>query len=331
MTVLFSLVVALVLAEFVVRVLGYTPWEFHKIDAEANEPVMHVADPLLGWRNKAGTYQFPRYGSEDKHVTVSFLPSGERKTVADGNRDIKDEVFLIGGSYTMGWGLGDEQTFAWKIQHQSSSYTLRNYAVAGYGTYQSLLALKRQLDRGVVPKYVVYGFIDHHEIRNVADAKWLRTLSRYSRRNHVQLPYVTHDEQYRLIHHPPDRYPRLPLSDVSALVALSEWAYASYQAKERSSQDRVVTSLLIRELDRLAESHGAVFIVALLRVEDGLKQAYIEFLQKTSIPYVDCTFQHTAETVLPIDNHPNELMNEKYADCISKKLENETLAGNSAR
>ena len=54
-------------------------------------------------------------------------------------------------------------------------------------SYQSLLTLEEKLPELVNTNLVVYGFIEHHETRNVASAEWLSILKQYSKRRHVSV------------------------------------------------------------------------------------------------------------------------------------------------
>ena len=46
--------------------------------------------------------------------------------------------------------------------------------------------------------YVIYPFIDHHEIRNIGDASWLEFLSKNARAP-VYIPYVKLDKANKII------------------------------------------------------------------------------------------------------------------------------------
>ena len=41
------------------------------------------------------------------------------------------------------------------------------------------------------PKLVIYGFIEHHEYRNVARSEWLHVLELFSWKGHEKTPYGT--------------------------------------------------------------------------------------------------------------------------------------------
>lgn len=74
------------------------------------------------------------------------------------------DVLTIGGSFSRGHGLPNEETFTSKL---GSKYQLRvaNFALGSYGTTQSLQMLKRNID--LSPAVIIYGLIEHHLTRNI--------------------------------------------------------------------------------------------------------------------------------------------------------------------
>jgi hypothetical protein len=76
------------------------------------------------------------------------------------------------------------------LQGKHPEVAIRNYGTGGYGTYQSLLVLERLFanPRSSRPEWVLYRFIEHHEIRYVAGPQWTRLLASTSSRGRVNLP-----------------------------------------------------------------------------------------------------------------------------------------------
>ena len=71
-------------------------------------------------------------------------------------------MLLVGCSFTMGWAVADDETWAWRLQELRPDVEVVNRGVGGYGTLQSLLLLEQLLGRdGQRPARVLYGFIDH--------------------------------------------------------------------------------------------------------------------------------------------------------------------------
>ena len=70
-------------------------------------------------------------------------------------------------------------------------------------------------------KLVVYGFIEHHQYRNVARSSWLESLSRFSSQGYYRepkVPFATLDEFGKLKLNKPISYLKLPLREYSAII-----------------------------------------------------------------------------------------------------------------
>jgi hypothetical protein len=221
---------------------------------------------------------------------------------------------------TQGWTLSDDETYAWKLQERFSDLEVSNYGTGGYGTYQSLLLLERLLSNpGFAPALVIYGLATFHEDRNVAGWYWLKLLSLYSHRGHIEVPYCDLDPATGwLRRHQPEAYPAWPLKRLLATVALAEEAFSRLESERRILQRRAVTEQLLLEMSGLCRKKGIPFLVALLVREPGAGD-YRAFLQESGVRYADCLHPKygTPEFTAVRDGHPNELMNEFWASRIA--------------
>lgn len=294
---------------------------------------MNEYDSVLGWRAKKGFYPVPPYDPSGTETHYSFLEGGSRKTSA-GQTDVRDarpKLIAVGCSFTQGWAISDEETYAWKLQERFPDDEVLNYGVAGYGTYQSLLMLERVLPAVRNPKVVLYGFYDKHEDRNVAPAAWVRKLSMYSRRGHVFVPYVSLGPEGQIVRHPPEAYPVFPLREYSSMVALAESAYAELWAKERSVDGREATQQLLLQMRDLARRYGAQFALVFLTVNDETKDHYQRFLTENHVTALDCSRQLSEEMTVKGEGHPNGKMNSVWAACIADSLSNANTSQVSSR
>ena len=312
---LLALFLGLCFAELTARGLGRGPWVNAQLDR--NEPTMHEPDPVLGWRVLPGQYRVPPYQPDAEPIEMTFLERGRRRTGGTPVRDPHGDIVLVGDSFTQGWAINDPDTYAWKLQTSFPKMQVLNYGTAGYGTYQSLLLLERELRRSLKPRLVVYGFNDFHEERNVATDSWLRTLVSFSRRGHASVPYARYDPQRGLVRHAPDTYVSLPLRESSALITLVESGYMRMKTLGRAGHQRVVTEQVILQMSEVARVYRATLIVALLSASDEAKGHYIRFLQRNGIPAVDCAFELTDDMKVPGEGHPNGAMNTRWAACIA--------------
>jgi hypothetical protein len=309
--------VVLIGFELLLRVTGHAPWKYKVLDR--HEPTVHEPDSILGWRNKEGVYTVPPYVRGGEAIHVTFLEHGRRAT-GPRNHDAKKEVVILGDSFTQGWAISDAETYSWKLQQRYPSLKFYNYGTGGYGTYQSLLVLERELPRLESPALVIYGFFSHNEVRNVADDGWLRILSSYSKRAHVFLPYGSVDHDGRVVRHAPERYVALPFHENSATVAYIENLYMRMTAHGRGEYKRAVTEAILVEINRLCAKYNAKFIVTILNAEDDTRAHYKAFLERSRIPLIDCNYPLTEQMRVPGEGHPNGHMNSLWAECIQEKL-----------
>ena len=317
-----SLGLSLIAAEFVTRLFGFRPWHQR---GSPNEPILMEYDPVLGWKSKEGSFSY-RTAPEIDPIHITVVPESRRATESDetGRLDQRPKIVLVGGSWTYGWALSDEDTLGWKLQKLFKDREVLNYGVAGYGTYQSLLVLEQQLDKLSDVDIVVYGFLQHHEIRNVAAAEWLRGLSRRGGRGHVATPYVTL-KQHRIQRQPPIRYPSWPGHGDSALIALIERDWVDLESRRRTRQSHEATEQLLLEMKILTEKHHSHFLVAMFReaafdLEKHLR--YIAFMKEHGIEYVDCGNVLDDSFRIIGDGHPNGAFNTLWSQQIAPSIEN---------
>ena len=317
-TVIVSTILALILSECLLRAFGYAPWSY--VSRDANEPTMHAPDPVLGWRNKEGNYIVPPYHPSGKPIYISFQENGQRRTGVDSVHT-GGEIVIVGGSFTQGWAVSDNETYPWKLQQKYPSLKVVNYGTAAYGSYQSLLILEQELPRMASPKFVLYGFISQHEIRNVAHYNWLRTLSAFSKRGHVNVPFATLDDNNRIVRHPPEGYISLPFRESLSLIHRIERAYMKIKTSRRFKQKKKVTEEILLQMDKVSKEYGAIFIVVLLSVHKKMKSQYMDFFWQANIQFIDSSvFPIPYDMRVPGDIHPNGKLHSFWARQISNVL-----------
>lgn len=274
---------------------------------------MRAPDAKLGWRNLPGTYRSERH-------SVTILADGARQSTSSAAADAP-EVWLIGGSFIYGQGISDEQTLASVLAGRDPRRRYRNFGVSGYGGYQSLLLLEELLDSAPPPQVVVYGMIDHHTVRNIGRGMWLRALSRLAVSEYPLLPYGSLDEEGNLVRHPAEAYPQTPLREHSALIELLERTYAEWRSQDREAQRERVAEALLQEMRLLCRRHGADFLVGLLDdAERGSPSWATEAAARQDVPLADCRTPLTPDRRVPVDQHPNAIVQRLWADCLAEPL-----------
>ncbi len=312
-----GLTVCLGLSEIIFRLKGHRTWRYQP---DLERPTIHEPDPVLGWKNKPGSYLIPPYSSDAEAIKVTFLPDGRRATAEHPNP--RPHTFLVfGGSITQGWAISDEATFAWKLQRKYPYVEVLNYGTTGYGTYQSILLFERLLSQSVRPALVVYGLHVVHERRNVGEAQFLRSLVRHSTRGHLDLPYCTLGSEGELQRHPRTRYPAWPLKEYLATTNFLEREYMDSRTSTRRRQKRAVTKKLLREMNDLCQSVQARLLVVMLGAfKKGEILDYAKFLRTQRIDFVDCALDLTPDLIVKGEIHPNAVANDFWAQCIDEYL-----------
>lgn len=310
-----TLAIALGITEAVLRGLGFKAWRFARVQ---HEKIYHEYDPTLGWRPKEGTYEIPPYSAVGHTTRWTNWPGGMRATSAQRRTDAK-RIVVLGGSITQGWAVSDDEALPWKLQEALPDYQVDSLACAGYGTYQSMLALLRYIETYGVPEAVVYGFVDYHDVRNAGDAEWLRVMLFGSRRGHVEVPFASLTSDKELRYHEPTAYPSWPLMESSALVNALQHAWAVARYGRTPEEIRAVTEQLILELQRQVEAQGSRFLVAILGWKPAVRP-YFRFLREAEVPRVDCTLAPELHEFVKGDGHPKPSMHAAWARIIAEEL-----------
>jgi hypothetical protein len=304
--ILLGLIVGLVLTEFVFTPSYILP---NSIKSEVL-PGTFVSDPVIGWRHLEGARNYSPTMREAIPFRATFWPLGNRATRIDA-RPRGKEIILAGCSFVEGLGLGDEQTFAWKLQEKMPEYTITNLGVSGYGTLHSKLAIERYLKQSGNPQpaAIIYGFADFHSDRNVknrfmqrywsepgsfpyCDAEGCRTWSGKAMNNFFQRSRV-----YSII---------------------ENWL-DSRRAQQSPLLMETITIDLIKEMAANAQAANSIFIVAPVSLND---QHWFDHFRQLDIPTINCLTptMRTKDYTL-VGGHPNEKWSETFADCLSTKLQ----------
>lgn len=326
-SVVLGLAVSFLLAEILLRLSGFSPWHYV---ARTGSPSIQEPDEILGWRNKAGHFRIPPHSVDGVETEVTNWSDGRRATAPE-EHSRPDAVAVLGCSFTQGWAISDSETYAWKLQQRYPFLEVRNYGTAGYGTYQCLLVLERILARPNPPRLVIYGFIDHHEARNVAESSWMRVVEQMSTLGEAGLPYCTLGQNGELIRHAVERYPALPLHQYLATAVLAERVFLKWKSHRRPAQAREVTTKLLLEMQRLCRLHKATFVMAFLKSRDDLDGGtyitdYRRFCEMHRIKFIDCLHPFKQQMRVPGDGHPNGMMNDLWVEDIDRALHDPLLA-----
>lgn len=115
--------------------------------------------PTLGWVNVPSAFVRDAYGP-GKHFTANAQGFRAREDFARAVPPGRKRVLFAGDSFTMGFGVGDDDTYPAQIERMEPRIQSANLAMSAYGADQAWLSLRSapaQLDKDAV----VLAFIAH--------------------------------------------------------------------------------------------------------------------------------------------------------------------------
>jgi hypothetical protein len=309
-----SVAVAFAIVEAVARAVGlqpYRPVEWNiRVEPDGRYQVAH---PTLGYAPRPG------------HFTIHF---GDGHTwrathLADSTRITRPlatypsaaalpGIWIFGCSFAHGWGLDDEETFAWHLQELLPDHEVKNFGVGGYGTLQSLLQLREALGRGPAPVAAVLAYGDFHDERNTRLRSWRKANSEYRRFGTTAQPYVRLGADGRLVQRFDDAtYRDLFLIRHSAILNRIDAAWSLVE--DRFVRSHEVSRRLIEELDREARAHGAVFVLGGIIASEGTREM-LDWAGRRGIPATDLSVDLSKPgNAMAFDGHPSPRANRGFA------------------
>ena len=162
--ILVSSALSVLFVEKALRLMGHWPF-----DRWANPPSSQrwsEQNDELGWRPRPGIWESAELGN----APMTFTDTYQRRSFPEGAKTYAQRrIIMVGDSVMMGYGVRDEETFAWHLNHDLPDVLFDNHAVAGYGTYQALKAMRAVFARrGEIPtSLVIYGFFNQHIVRDL--------------------------------------------------------------------------------------------------------------------------------------------------------------------
>jgi hypothetical protein len=311
------LVLAAVAGEIILRVKGEKPWE----PVPRVAPVIEPGGSLFAPEAARGYALLPgRFTVKQRLVTwhVTNAAADHRLTrPAGGGAAGADAVWIFGDSYTYGWGVEDDETYAWRLQAARPDLDVLNFGIGGYSTLQSLLELDAALAAGGRPKLVILGYSSFHDGRNAMlrgnRKAWVPWLSRFPR---VPVAWL---EDGKLRHDlVPVVYHEWPLQRASALVNFLEEKYD--KAQVLTSHAQAVSEALIAEMAARCRAAGVDFLLLGVHRSDRTAQV-LAWARAQGIRTLDVSVDQTLpEYAVPGDGHPSAKAHAEFAAKIVPEL-----------
>ena len=314
----FSTLMTLVFLEVLLRVTGSPPSKKDNL-VSISEPTTNKPSDKLGWVPKTGVHVFKPWDKKGKKTTLTINSDGSRKS-GKQNKQL-NKIIFIGGSLTQGWAVDDKETFAFILQKKIKNYEILNFGVGGYGGYQSLLMLEKIFKDKNNIKNVFYGFIPHHEVRNVAAGSWLYLLNNFSSRGIVNVPFASLNKDGTLSRNKPTKYFKLPFGENSSLIAKIEKKIMKLNSFNRERDKTLISLMIIQEMNDLSKKNNSDFSVIFLdKFKDNRAKKYQKFFKEKKISSFECLVPQGEKFIVPGDGHPNEISHEIISDCIMKRF-----------
>lgn len=127
-----------------------------------------IYDPEIGLVSRPRAHTRHIYPAIAERATFEFdIYTDDRGARVDGPGQpsaARYDIITVGDSFTWAYALANQDSYAARLGRELGA-SIANFALASYGTTQSLQVLERNLD--LRPRLVVYGIIAHHFERNV--------------------------------------------------------------------------------------------------------------------------------------------------------------------
>jgi hypothetical protein len=305
-----SVAISLAAAEGALRALGYQPFvAVEQKSAEAAAPLSSTTqfDPELGWVLR------PSSVVEMWNGPMSVWADSTRVTRPVEHTGAPTHAAVLGCSYTQGPWLADNESLGWLLQQRLPLLDVRSYATEGYGSYQSLLALRRHFARAKKPtSVVIYALGSFHGIRDRASRSWVADLKSRGRLVAFIPPHADADRDGVLAEFPSRQVESWRISEISALAHLVQKAYVSQLlvAADEPRNELRTQLASIRTMHDLSRQNGARFLVAVIFARDEFKKEMLPRLSRHRIEYADCS-----PATVPAA-HPDAFWTYRHAACI---------------
>jgi len=210
-------------------------------------------DPEIGWTYRPNQSRSVDFVAGQPPVLVHHNELGARVRSEGTHFDrTAPTLILVGCSYTMGFGLPYEETFAGYLEATPDfPFQVVNLGVEGYGTDQSMLILKRYFD-SFDTKVVVFTYTEGQNDRNLNYDR--RILHRGARFVGTKPLFGLNREGAVTLKKRPLRYEDLSWSRVWAYIQIAWQRWGPIPTFD-------LTRALVQEMKDYVEARGATFVV----------------------------------------------------------------------
>lgn len=311
--------------EVALRALGYQPRPRPSHDGppytiETDDRLI-LPDEAAGYRYGPGEFVVQFKTGHRFHLRHG--PDGLRCTrpLSSTSGDSLPQIWMMGGSFTHGWSVDDEDTFPWKVQEALPAFDVRNFGVGGYGTLQSWLRFVSTLAAGEKPAAVVLVYASFADGRNTWTRSWARSLHPTKRELAEGIPRAVFSEEhgFEVVRDRP-RYRPFPLVHHSALTTALEARFDRLEDR-LLRHSREVNLAIVQAFQRRCQQDGIVFVLAGILRDRGTRWT-LDQARRSGIDTVDISADLSREGYRnrPHDGHPSRLAHAVYAERLIPRL-----------
>jgi hypothetical protein len=286
------------------------------------DTVVFQSDPVLGYKLTPGVHNitFTR-GGESLKFRLTAGDDGQRITSPDPEAYLgKPEIWILGCSFTLGWGINDEGTFPWRLQQRLVNWRIRNLGGAGYSNLHALLQMEEAVNGGKsLPAIAVFVFNSFHPPRNVGASWFLDAL--HTAQGDTSSPHSNFT------------YPVATISEAGDFVVkhLSLNDLAPPQPDPGGEYESLMTKAIFYRLWKLCIDHGIRPVFALQTGDPG--DPVPQYAKSRGFTMIDFSvdYRKSKYNNSPFDPHPNTLANLEYETRMLPDLQQITSAVEAER
>ena len=314
-------VVVFLCLEIAFRIMGYQHFKNDDYSIRSNPKNAFVGHPKLGIQLNPGTYQI----NINNGLAFEACHLDNHSRYVAGRKQNHSNVLLLGCSFTYGFGVDDGQTFASLLQKAYPDAGIQNAGVIGYGSVQSLMQLKEQLEAGHL-KVALLHFSSYHFMRNRLSQQYRSNLKIGYKRSsqdvdnlmkQSKFPYKTSCDGPIEFASWESMYSNWPGRDWFAAINSMQTAFD--KASEDIEQQLEITACILKEMNDLCRKKGVEFGVVCL---DNTPETIQLKKRLDGLNWLDVNFNFNSKelTNYPYDSHPNRKGHKLIADKIQPFL-----------
>ncbi|MBK8556320.1 MAG: SGNH/GDSL hydrolase family protein [Lewinellaceae bacterium] len=307
--------------EVAFRILGYAPFTNDDYSIQSTPKNAFVGDSLLGIQLHPGTYTI----QVNKGLSFQTQHLDNHSRHVSGRQQTPTDVLLLGCSFTYGFGVNDDQTFASLLQQAFPEMGIQNAGVIGYGSVQSLMQLKSALETEHL-KVVLLHFSSFHFMRNTLSQQYRSNLKIGYHRSSQDVDNLMTQARFPFISRCSEPITYEPWASLYANWPCRDWL-ATVNAiqttvdlvTENPAKQRTVTACILQQMHDLCHQKGVAFGVVCL---DATAETAQLKQSLNDVPWLDVHFDFNNKTLTnqPYDSHPNPAGHQRIAQAIEPFL-----------